>query len=145
MTEIQDPLVPRRHDARLLLEDLACVCGTLSEIMTTWRRAAPWRPDLPLGRLTALQDTARRLAADIAAADSAGQRPDPALSVAARFSVLNKAIADAQVTTCTPGTSAVGDRGLWELLGAAMQRAQRQLAVITSDLASAGQPCGPPR
>ena len=41
MTEIQGLPVPGRHDARLLLEDLACVCGTLSEIMTTWRRAVP--------------------------------------------------------------------------------------------------------
>jgi hypothetical protein len=59
MTEIQDLPVPR-HDAKLPLEDLACVCGTLSEIMTTWRRAMPWRPELPLSSLTALQDTTRR-------------------------------------------------------------------------------------
>ena len=56
MTEIQDPPIPRRHDARLLLEDLAC--------------------------LTALQDTARQLAADIATAGRGGQRPDPLLLAA---------------------------------------------------------------
>jgi hypothetical protein len=59
MTEIQGPPDPCRHDARLLLEDLACVCGTLSEIMTAWRRAMAWRPELPIGSLTALQDTTR--------------------------------------------------------------------------------------
>ena len=60
MTEIQGPQVPRRPDAGLMLEDLACVCGTLSEIMTAWRRAMPWRPELPLSSLTTLQDTARQ-------------------------------------------------------------------------------------
>ena len=73
MTEIQDLPVPR-HDAKLLLEDLACVCGTLSEIMTAWRRAMPWRPELPLSSLTTLQDTTRQLAADIAAAGHVGHR-----------------------------------------------------------------------
>lgn len=138
MTEIQGLPVSRRHDARLLLEDLACVCGTLSEIMTTWRRAMSWRPELSLGRLVTLQDITRQLAADIAAVGHVGQRPDPALSVAARFSVIKKAIADARTTTCAPGISEVGDRGLWELVGAAMQRAETQLADLTPDLAVTG-------
>lgn len=137
MTEIQDLPVPR-HDAKLLLEDLACVCGTLSEIMTAWRRAMPWRPELPLSILTALQDTTRQLAADIATAGRAGQRLDPALSVAERFSVLKGAIADARATTCAPGTAEAGDRGLWELLSAAMQRAGTQLADLTPDLPTTG-------
>jgi hypothetical protein len=122
MTEIQDLPVPR-HDAKLLLEDLACACGTLSEIMTAWRRAMPWRPELQLSSLTALQDTTRQLAAEIATSDCPGPRPDPALSMAARFSVIKAAIADARATICAPGTAEVGDRGLWELLSAAMQRA----------------------
>jgi hypothetical protein len=131
MTEIQDPPVPRRHDAKLLLEDLACVCGTLSEIMTAWRRTMPWRPELPLSSLTTLQDTTRQLAADIAAAGRASPRLDPALSVAARFSVIKKAIADARATTSAPGTPEVGDRGLWELVGAAIWRAERHLADLS--------------
>jgi hypothetical protein len=137
MTEIQDLPVPR-HDAKLLLEDLACVCGTFSEIMTAWRRAMPWRQELPLSSLTALQDTTRQLAADIAAAGRAGQRLDPALSMAARFSVIKGAIADARATTCAPGTAEVGDRGLWEVLSAAMQRAETQLADLTPDLTGTG-------
>jgi hypothetical protein len=136
MTEFEDPPVPRRHEVSFLLEDLACVCGTLSEIMTAWRRAMPWRPELPVSSLTALQDTARQLAADITTAGRASQRPDPALSVAARFSALKKAIADTRATTC--GTSEVGDRGLWELLGAAMQSAETQLTDLTSDVAATG-------
>jgi hypothetical protein len=126
MTEIQGPPVPCRHDAGLLLEDLACMCGTLSEIMTAWRRVMPWRPELPIGGLTALQDTARQLAADIAAAVGAGRHPDP--SVAARFSMLKEAIAAARATTLAPGIAEIGDRGLWELLGAAIQRAETQPA-----------------
>jgi hypothetical protein len=126
MTEIQGPPVACRHDARLLQEDLACICGTLSEIMTAWRRVMPWRPELPIGGLTALQDTARQLAADIAAAGGAARHPDP--SVATRFSALKEAIAAARATTLAPGAAEIGDRGLWELLGAAMQRAETQLA-----------------
>jgi hypothetical protein len=138
MTDIQDLPVPRRHDAKLLLEDLACVCGTLSEIMTTWRRAMPWRPELPLSSLTALQDTTRQLAADIATAGCAGPRQGLALSVAERFSVLKEVIADARATTCAPGTAEAGDRRLWELLSAAVQRAETQFADLTRDLPATG-------
>lgn len=134
MTQSQDPPVPGDRDARRLLEDLACVCGTLSEIMTAWRRAAPWRPGLPLHSLAALQETTRQLAADIAAAHRAGQCPDPARSAAERFSALKEAIADARAATCAPGTGEAGDRRLWELLGAAMQRAERRLADLMLDL-----------
>jgi hypothetical protein len=137
MTEIQDLPVPR-HDAKLLLEDLACVCETLSEIMTAWRRAMPWRPELPLSSLTALQDTTRQLAADIATTGRAGPRLDPALSMAVRFSVIKGAVADARATTCAPGTAEAGDRRLWELLSAAMQRAGTQLADLTPDLPATG-------
>ena len=45
--------------------DLATVSGALSEIATTWRRALPCRPDLPLDLPQRLADMARRLAADI--------------------------------------------------------------------------------
>ena len=133
MTLSQDPSVPDRQDARLLLEDLACVCGTLSEIMTAWRRAISWRPGLPLNSLAAIQDTTRQLAADIAAACRAGQRGDPALSAAERFSALKEAIAGARAATCAPGTSEAGDRRLWELLYAAMQRAETRLAALALD------------
>lgn len=124
MTEIQNSSGGRQR-ARLLLEDLACVDGALSEIMTAWRRARPWEPGLRFSILTTLQDTARRLAADIAADARGSLRRDPALSVMARFSALEQAIAD---TRGVPGAPEVGDRGLWELLGAAMQRAEAQLA-----------------
>ena len=39
MTQTREPLMPSRDDVQLLLWDLACVSGTLSEIMTAWRRA----------------------------------------------------------------------------------------------------------
>ena len=54
--------------------------------MTAWRRARPWRPELPLSSLTALHDTTRQLAVDIATTGRAGPRLDPALSMAVRFS-----------------------------------------------------------
>src|SRR4029077_16474837 len=75
--------------------DLATVSGALSEIATTWRRALPCRPDLPLDpppRLPRavrrrpalplalpqrLADMARRLAADIRALAAAGAPEAP--------------------------------------------------------------------
>jgi hypothetical protein len=98
----------------------------------------PWRPELPLSSLTALQDTTRQLAADIATAGRASPRQGPALSAAERFSVLKGAITDARTTTCAPGTAEAGDRRLWELLSAAMQRAETQFADLTPDLPATG-------
>jgi hypothetical protein len=82
MTQMREPLMPRRDDVQLLLWDLACVSGTLSEIRTVWRRAMSFPPELRLRRLMQIQDTARQLAADIGAAVSAGTGPsvDPASS-----------------------------------------------------------------
>jgi hypothetical protein len=97
-----------------------------------------WRPELPLSSLAALQDTTRQLAADIATVRRAGPRQGPALSVAERFSVLKGAVADARATTCAPGTAEAGDRRLWELLSAAMQRAETRLADLTPGLAATG-------
>jgi hypothetical protein len=131
MPEIEYPPTPRRDSVRLLLEDLACISGTLSEIMTAWRRAAPGRPGLPLGALTRLQDSARRLAADIEAAAGPGRRLDPASSVAERFSALREDIAGTRAVTRAPGASEVVDRGLWELVTAAVHRAETHLADLT--------------
>jgi hypothetical protein len=109
MTEIQDSPVPGRDDIRLLLQDLACVSGTLSEIMTAWRRVMTGaRPELPLSALTQLQDSARRLAADIKASADLGQVLNPALSIAERFSALKEDVARARAATGGPGQSAVG-------------------------------------
>ncbi len=129
MTKIQDPLTPFRDDSRLLSWELACVSGTLSEIMTTWRRARPFRPDLQLSWLTRLQDAARRLAAETEAAADAGLRPPPdqARFVARRFSALEEGIASARAVTCGPGVREVGDDRLWESLGHALRKARAQL------------------
>jgi hypothetical protein len=113
MTEIQDSPVPGRDDIRLVLQDLACVSGTLNEIMTAWRRVMADRPELPLSALTQLQDSTWRLAADIKASAELGQVLNPALSIAERFPALNEDVARARAATGGPGQSAVGDRGLW--------------------------------
>jgi len=120
MTEIHDGPVPRRDDLQLLLEDLACVCGPLSEIMTAWRRAQPGRPELRPGQLVRLQDDARQLAADLVAA-AKGSQP---LYVADRLAALAAAAAAVRAVTCAPGRAEAGDRGLWKLLAAAVRRAQ---------------------
>jgi hypothetical protein len=102
--------------------DLATVSGALSEIATTWRRALPCRPDLPLDLPQRLADMARRLAADIRSLGAPGvpgtpgeeRAPGLAREVSIRMSALSQG-AD------------VGDTPLWELLRPALRRTGRTL------------------
>lgn len=110
--------------------DLATVSGALSEIATTWRRALPGRPDLPLDLPQRLADMARRLAADIRSlgapgtAEAPGQdrAPDLAREVAIRMSALSQGADYARAITAGGGTADVGDAPLWELLRPALRR-----------------------
>jgi len=125
--------------------DLATVSGALSEIATTWRRALPCRPDLPLDLPQRLADMARRLAADIrslAAARPAGaevpraggpgedRTSDLAREVAIRMSALSQGADYARAITAGAGTGDVGDTPLWELLRPALRRTGRTLAAV---------------
>jgi hypothetical protein len=111
--------------------DLATVSGALSEIATTWRRALPCRPDLPLDLPQRLADMARRLAADIrslaapAASGALGQ--DLAREVAIRMSALSQGADYARAITAGGGAADVGDTPLWELLRPALRRTGRTL------------------
>ena len=127
MTENHERPVPRRGELQFLLEDLACVGGTLSEIMTAWRRAQPHRPGLQPGRLVRLQDAARQLAADLETAGEEGW----ALRAAERLTALEEEAAAIRTVTSGPGCPEAGDHGLWELLAAAVRRAQARLAALT--------------
>lgn len=111
--------------------DLATVSGALSEIATTWRRALPCRPDLPLDLPQRLADMARRLAADATSLAAAGQQPAPgmALSVATRVSALSEGADYARAITADGSGMAVGDASLWETLRPALRRTGRRLAL----------------
>ena len=126
--------------------DLATVSGALSEIATTWRRALPWRPDLPLDLPQRLADMARRLAADIrslaapGASGVPGQERAPGLAreVSIRMSALSQGADYAQAITAGGGTADVGDASLWELLRPALRRTGRTLTTRQAgDLAPA--------
>ena len=127
MTETLDPLPSPVEDAQFLLRELACVSGTVSEIMTMWRRARPFRPELELGRLTRLQDAARQLAAEIRAAAAAGQHP--AAGLAGRFPALEESVVAARTLASGPDISGVGDHGLWGSVVLALRRAETRLSV----------------
>ena len=125
--------------------DLATVSGALSEIATTWRRALPWRPDLPLDLPQRLADMARRLAADIrslaapGASGVPGQERAPGLAreVSIRMSALSQGADYAQAITAG-GAADVGDASLWELLRPALRRTGRTLTTRQAgDLAPA--------
>ena len=112
--------------------DLATVSGALSEIATTWRRALPCRPDLPLDLPQRLADMARRLAADIRSlaarpGRSARQGPDLAREVTIRMSALSQGADYARAITAGGGAADVGDTPLWELLRPALRRTGRTL------------------
>ena len=143
MVSTQEIRVTARPDFdRLYLEgmvwDLATVSGALSEIATTWRRALPCRPDLPLDLPQRLADMARRLAADIRslAAPEApealampGQERAPGLAreVSIRMSALSQGADYARAITAGGGAADVGDASLWELLRPALRRTGRTL------------------
>jgi hypothetical protein len=115
--------------------DLATVSGALSEIATTWRRALPCRPDLPLDLPQRLADMARRLAADVRSLGAAGapgapgqdRAPDLAREVTIRMSALSQGADYARAITAGGGTADVGDTPLWELLRPALRRTGRTL------------------
>jgi len=106
--------------------DLATVSGALSEIATTWRRALPCRPDLPLDLPQRLADMARRLAADIRPLAAPGA-PGIAREVTIRMSALSQGADYARAITAGGGTAGVGDAPLWELLRPALRRTGRTL------------------
>jgi len=105
--------------------DLATVSGALSEIATTWRRARPCRPDLPLDLPQRLADMARRLAADIRPLAAPGA-PGIAREVSIRMSALSQGADYARAITAGGGAD-VGDASLWELLRPALRRTGRTL------------------
>jgi len=111
--------------------DLATVSGALSEIATTWRRALPCRPDLPLDLPQRLADMARRLAADVRSLKAAGAPGAPgqdlAREVTIRMSALSQGADYARAITAGGGTAGVGDAPLWELLRPALRRTGRTL------------------
>ena len=123
--------------------DLATVSGALSEIATTWRRALPWRPDLPLDLPQRLADMARRLAADIRSLAPTGATgvpgaPGLAREVSIRMSALSQGADYAQAITARGGVADVGDASLWELLRPALRRTGRTLTTSQAgDLAPA--------
>jgi hypothetical protein len=113
-----------RDDFELMAWDLATVSGALSEIATTWRRASPGRPDLPLGLPVRLAAMAEGLAADARSLAGTGQQPAPgvAVSVALRMSQLSEGTAYARSITAGRGSAGVGDAPLWELVRPALRR-----------------------
>ncbi len=125
MTERSDQLMSVHGDFRPLARDLENMSGALSEIATVWRRAHHYRPDLPLALPLQLEATTHQLAriADDVEKDPANG-PDLALLMTEQMSALERDVAAAKAMTCGADIPPVGDAGLWELLGAAMEQAR---------------------
>jgi hypothetical protein len=129
MTGSSDQRTSVRGEFQLMARDLGCMSGTLSEIATVWRRARPCRPDLPLGlplQLEAVTHQLARTVGDLAGAGP-GQRPGLALLLREQMSALERDVAAARAMTCGADIAPVGDTGLWERLGAAMQQARARV------------------
>jgi len=107
-----------------LIQTLARVHGSLTEIGTVWRRVAPDRPGLPLDRPLRLAETVH----DVMAAVST----DPG-GVPARLAGLKRDLAAAVALTDVSGAPAAGDAGLWTYARAALGRAQ-ELAASSAPL-----------
>jgi hypothetical protein len=119
-----------RDDYELMAWDLATASGALSEIATTWRRALPSRPDLPLDLPQRLADIAGRLAADARSLAGTGREPAPglAVSVASRMSELAEGAAYARSITASQGGAGIGDAPLWDVLRPVLRRTGDSLA-----------------
>jgi hypothetical protein len=128
MTQSSDQLMSVHGDFQPLARDLGRMSGALSEIATVWRRAHQCRPDLPLALPLQLEATTHQLAR---LADDVGQDPangpDLALLMTEQMSALERDIAAARAMTCGADIPPVGDAGLWERLGAAMQQARARV------------------
>ena len=105
-----------------LIQALARVHGSLTEIGTVWRRVAPDRPGLPLDRPQRLAVAVHDLMAAVGA-DPAGLSGLPA-----RLAGLERELAAAAALTGIPGAPAAGDAGLWEYARAALGQAQELAA-----------------
>jgi hypothetical protein len=136
MTGNQDLLASGRDDVRLLLWDLACISGTLSEIATVWRRARPYLPELPALVPEQLADAARHLASVIESLANVGllKLYAQAASLVEQSSALQQGIASAQAMTCGDGVPDLGDARLWESLRGPVRRAGRQITELVPEL-----------
>jgi hypothetical protein len=131
-----------------LVQALARVHGSLTEIATVWRRVAPDRPGLPLALPLRLAESVHELIGSVAG--------DPS-GLAGRLATLERELAAAAALTSGPGasgpgvseagtsgggapgagTSGVGDAGLWEYARTALGQAQElALALARLPLAS---------
>jgi hypothetical protein len=131
----QDLLASSHDDVRLLLWDLACIAGTLSEIATVWRRARPYLPDLPAVVPEQLAGAARHLASVIESlADVGLLKPyAQAASLVEQSSALQQGIASAQAMTCGQSVPDLGDARLWESLRGPLRRAGRQITELVAE------------
>jgi hypothetical protein len=120
-----------------LVQALARVHGSLTEIATVWRRVAPDRPGLPLALPLRLAESVHELIGSVA--------DDPA-GLAGRLAVLERELAAAAALTSGPGASGpgasgpgvsgggasgVGDAGLWEYARTALGQAQELALGLT--------------
>lgn len=113
------------EETQPLIQALARVHGSLTEIGTVWRRVAPDRPGLPLARPLRLADAVHDV---MAAVGTLGT--DPA-SLPARLAGLERDLAAAAALTDVPGAPAAGDAGLWEYARVALGQAQELAASLT--------------
>jgi hypothetical protein len=105
-----------------LIQALARVHGSLTEIATVWRRVAPDRPGLPRALPLRLANSVHDVMAAVGT--------DPA-GIPARLADLERNLAAAAALTDVPGAPAAGDAGLWKYARAALGRAQE----LAADLA----------
>jgi hypothetical protein len=109
-------------ETQRLIQALARVHGSLTEVGTVWRRAAPDQPGLPLTLPLRLAGTVQSLMTAVGS--------DPA-GLVARLTALERDLAAAAALTGVPGAPAAGDAALWEYARAALAQAQELAASLT--------------
>jgi hypothetical protein len=105
-----------------LIQALARVHGSLTEIATVWRRVAHERPGLPLALPLRLAGSVRDVMAAVAT---------DAAATPGRLAELEPELTAAAALTSGSGTPAAGDAGLWEYAFAALGQARELAAALT--------------
>ncbi|HEY6498422.1 MAG TPA: hypothetical protein VIZ20_03295 [Streptosporangiaceae bacterium] len=119
------------EETQPLIQALARVHGSLTEIGTVWRRVAPDRPGLPLARPLRLADAVHDVMAAVGTLGTLGTLGTDPASLPARLASLERDLAAAAALTDVPGAPAAGDAGLWEYARVALGQAQELAASLT--------------
>lgn len=136
MADCHDQRAAVRDEVDSVVGELRCISGSLEEVATAWRRAGQFNPGFP----ARMQEAVHQLVNTVHALTEvgAGQSANLAASAVAQLAALKSGIvSDEAMTSGIPG---VEDSRLWAVIDGALDRADKQLWSLISQLRIEGLP-----